>query len=271
MKHWQRPRYGQLPIPIVIAIVLAIGIGAIVVFNSIFYGKAVAILEQRLVLADVEDFAQFVRECSDNPASSNDIITLRDDPQGNYLFLRIQLLVKHIYAKKGTKIGQIILSTEDFALTSGSQTWNPILLTGGYEDRAKDGTPVLVVLSLQLRKGSDGAIEPVEAGNDSEGDEPTMGDLVRGVKALHGAASMGSGGGRREVMDWVRAPIGERSKIIQPPALSGYVWRAVRKQEEQEAWRAADCTCLFPLPPQGTQAKLVVFGDTQTAVPITIP
>jgi hypothetical protein len=267
----RRTRNGQLPIPITIGIVLAVVIVGIMMFNWFFYGRTVDILQRRLVLADVEEFKQFAAQISDSPSSAEEIITLRDDPDGNYLLLQIQLLLKHVYAKKGTKNGQINLRGDDFALVSGNETWNPVLLTGGYLDRGKDGNQVLVMLSLTLRRGANGMIELGEAGSDSEDEQPNMGDLVRGVKKLHGAASFGGSGARREVLDWVRAPIGERSKIIQPPGLSGYVYRAVRTQDKQEAWRAVDATCLFPLPPPGTNAKLVVFGDSNTAVPVAIP
>ena len=50
----------------------------------------------------------------------------------------------------------------------------------------------------------------------------------------------------------------------------GYVWRAERTQNKQDAWRAAEAVCLFPLPPPGTNARLVVFGDNEAAIPITV-
>jgi hypothetical protein len=87
---------------------------------------------------------------------------------------------------------------------------------------------------------------------------------------LHAAAGVGSGGARRGVLDWVRAPLEERSRIIQPSALSGDVWRAELSQNKQEAWRAAEAVCLFPLPAPESHLTLVVFGDDQAAIPITL-
>jgi len=262
----RRPRHGGIPLPILIGLVLLVVIVAIVLLNAYFYGKAVSILDQRVVIADIGDFAQFAKDCSDDPASTDEIVTMRDDPSGNCLFVRVQLLLKHIYAKKGTSTGQIILSNDDFMLTSGNRNWNPVLLIGGTEIRPGE----LVIQSLALRRSADGAIEYTEPGSGNEEDKPTLGDLVRSVKEAHRAASIGSGRGSRGILDWVPAPLDERSKIIQPPALSGYVWRAQRNQNVQDAWRSAEVVCLFPLPPPGTNAKFIVFGDNETALAIAV-
>lgn len=256
----------RISLPILIGLVVVGVIVGFVLVNSYSYGQAVAVLDQKVAIADIGDFARFVKDCSDNPASSDEIVTMRDDPSGNCLFLRVQLLLKHIYDKKGTQTGQIILRNDDFMLTSGNRTLNPVLLVGGNQLRPDE----LTILSLALRRAPDGSIEYTEAGSGKAEDKPTLGDLVRSVKAAHGAASIGSGGGSRGLFDWVPAPLEERSRIIQPPGLSGYVWRAQLNQNIQDAWKAAEVVCLFPLPPPGTNAKLVVFGDNDTAIPITV-
>lgn len=256
----------RISLPILIGLVVVGVVVGFIVLNSFLYGQAVAVLDQRVVIADIGDFNRFVKDCGDNPTSSDEIVTMRDDPSGNCLFVRVQLLLKHIYDKKGTQTGQIILRNDDFMLTSGNRNLNPVLLVGGNQIRPDE----LVILSLALSRAPDGSIEYEEAGSGDADDKPTLGDLVRNVKAAHRAASIGSGGGSRGLFEWVPAPLDERSRIIQPPGLSGYVWRAQLNQNIQNAWKAAEVVCLFPLPPPGTNAKLVVFGDNATAFPITV-
>lgn len=141
-----------------------------------------------------------------------------------------------------------------------------MLLAGGNQLRPDE----LVIQGLALRRAPDGSIEYSDAGSGDGDDKPSLGDLVRGVKGAHRAASIGGERGRRGILDWVPGPLEERSGIIQPPGLSGYVWRAQRTQNIQDAWRAADIACLFPLPPPGTNAKLVVFGDNSHAISIAV-
>jgi len=260
----QRYRHGSIPLPILIAVVVVVLIVAVVVLNSVFYGKSVAMLDQRVVIADIADFAQFIEDCSDDAASPDEIVTMRDDPNGNCLFVRLQVLLKHIYDKKGTQTGQILLRNDDFILASSNRNWPGVLLVGGSEIRPGE----LVVQSLALTRAPDGSIEYGEPGSGNAEDKPTVGDLVRMVKGAHRVASIGGGRSSRGILDWVPEPLGERSKIIQPPALSGYVWHGHRNFNLQNAWRAAEIVCLFPLPPPGTNAKVVVFGDNETAIPI---
>lgn len=265
-RRGQRLRHGSIPLPIVIALVVVVLIVAVVILNSVFYGKSVAILDQRVVIADIGDFSQFIQDCSDDPASPDEIVTMRDESNGNCLFVRLQLLLKHIYDKKGTQTGQVIVRNDDFLLASGNRYWTGVLLVGGSEIRPGE----LVIQSLALSRGPDGSIEYTEPGSGNAEDKATLGDLVRMVKGAHGAASIGGGSRSRGILDWVPEPLGERSKIIQPPALSGYVWHAQRNLNIQNAWRAAEVVCLFPLPPPGTSAKVIVFGDNETAIPITV-
>jgi hypothetical protein len=265
-KH--RSRRGRLPIPVTIGLLLAVVIVAVLVFNAYFYGRAVMLLERRVVLADIEDFPQFLHDCRDDPTSSYEIVTMRDEPDGNFLLLRLQLLLKYIYEKRGTQVGQVVLRGQDFELTSGNETWPAVLLGEGYEGRGEEGATELVIRSLTFRRGANGGIEEGAAGAGSVEEHATVGDVVRGVKQLHMAAS--SGRGPRGVLDWVRAPLAERAQIIQPPGLFHYIWRAEPTQNKDDAWRAAEAVCLFPLPPPGTNATLVVFGDNTTAIPITV-
>ena len=262
----QQPRRGSIPLPILIALVVVVLIVAVVILNSVFYGKSVAVLDQRVVIADIADFSQFIEDCSDDPASPDEIVTMRDEPNGNCLFVRLQVLLNYIYDRKGTQTGQILLRNDDFILASGNRNWNGVLLVGGSEIRPGE----LVIQSLILTRAPDGSIEYGEPGSGNAEEKPTVGDLVRAVKGAHKAASIGGGRASRGLFDWVPEPLGERSKIIQPPALSGYVWHGHRNYNLQNAWRAAEVVCLFPLPPPGTNAKIVVFGDHETAVPITV-
>jgi hypothetical protein len=256
----------RLSAPVIICIVLVALAAGGFVMNKFFYGSAVSLDDQRVVLADIGDFPRFIEDVGDDGSSTDEIITMRDDPSGNCLCLRVRLLVKHIYEKKGTHTGQIIIKNDDFSLTTGSQSYKAVLLAGGNEINAGE----LVIQSLALRRAADGSIESSMAGNPDGSDKASLGDLVRNVKGAHRAASFGGGGHTRGIFDWVPGPLEERSRVIQPPSLRGYVWRAQLSQNIQDAWKSAEINCLFPLPATDSNLKLVVFGDMQTAIPVSI-
>ena len=112
----------------------------------------IQIAEQRTLTTDIQDFYKFRRWLSmQTPGSavvagnlagaavSPKIITMRDDPKGRFVMLRLR--VKQEYIDKNDTAGGVrdMISARDFMLNAGGRSINPVFLfLGNLEEQPPD-------------------------------------------------------------------------------------------------------------------------------------
>lgn len=270
MRHSRFIRRGNVAVIVVGVIVVAFSMTLLFMKQS-REKYPFTLLQMRYVAADIADFQDFQQRCGE--MNEDSVVTMRDEPNGNCLFVKVHLRQDYIYEMGREQGVWNSIQADDFRLSTDKGDATAILLLTGYSDE-KDQVERLVLPSVALYREKDtGKImmheHPAFASEQKIEDEG-LGAILGGIRMANAMSSMG---GRVEPtpFEWLPPSLEERLAITQPPGLKENIWQACKAYEAEDAWVGLECVLLFPTMPPGSTGKLYFAGDENTAIPVTLP
>lgn len=258
-------------------VIVVVGVLAVALSLFLLYLKTSAentplrLNGQRYVLADIADFEDLKR-LSANP-SSDTVVTMRDEANGNYLLLNLVLRQEYLH-EKGFEEGMWnSIRAEEFRLVSDDQESTGLLLITGYSAEKQNVELLSLPNTQAMFRESDGTFKIDEGdghpafADDSNIDPGGMGVAIAGIKMMENMASMG-GTLESTPLNFHRADLRERLDIIRPPTLKGNVWQCLKTYAAEDAWVGIEVNVLFPIPRPGSKAKFMFANDEQNAIMI---
>ena len=171
------------------------------------------------------------------------VVVTRDDPQGDFLLLRVRLSQDYVDSRRIIKSSRDHFSNSIFELVGGEKPVNPVFLVPGtYSD--ENGVERAALAGLKIRAEGTGAERTFTVfGEDWSAAFP-------------------------DDETYVRPTVTDRIRAIAPSTLEDNLWVGVLQSDKSEGWMGAEVLCLFPRPEAGTEASLRFDRDEKSAVAV---